>query len=141
MPDYICIQQLNYRAYTYKIPNIDGVNSNNKSGGVCGAMSRKHARVVLAAALAFGLMTMFAMPAAAQEAPEPDPDEGVTVSASGDAGQQTLSLLADVFGVTVVAVDCEFSAENPQDACELTVADQDVPPEGPDLPTDELPEP
>lgn len=102
-------------------------------------MSRKHA--VLTAVLAFGLLSMFAMPAAAQEAPEPDPDEGVTVSASGDAGQQTLSLLADVFGVTVVEIDCGFSADDPQNACELTVADQDVPPEGGELPVDELPEP
>jgi uncharacterized protein YggE len=104
-------------------------------------MSRKHARVVLTAVLAIGLMSTFAMPAAAQEAPEPDPDEGVTVSASGDTGEQTLGLLADVFGVTVLEVDCEFSADDPQNACDLTVADQDVPPEGGELPIDELPEP
>ena len=104
-------------------------------------MSRKHVRVVLTAVLAFGLMTAFAAPAAAQEAPEPDPDEGVTISASGDAGDRTLRLLADVFGVTILEVDCDFD-EDPQNACELTVADRDVPPEGdPGLPIDELPEP
>lgn len=98
-------------------------------------MSRKHARVVLAAVLAFGLISMFAMPAAAQEAPEPDPEEGIEISGSGSASEQAVSLLADVFGVTVLEIDCEFSAENPQEACELTVVDQEVPPEGGELPT------
>jgi len=99
-------------------------------------MSRTHARLVLTAVLAFGLMTMFAMPAAAQEVPEPDPDEGIEASGELDAQNQAGSLLAEVFGVTLLEIDCEFSSDNPTESCEFTVVDQTVPPEdgGPSLP-------
>ncbi|WP_254838023.1 hypothetical protein [Natronomonas marina] len=78
---------------------------------------------------------MFALPAAAQEVPEPDPNEGIEISGDASAQEQSASLLADVFGVTLLEIDCEFSAENPTEACELTVLDQEVPPEGGELPT------
>lgn len=106
-------------------------------------MAHKTTRLVLSAVLAIGLMTMFAMPAAAQEVPEPDPEEGIEASGELDATNQAGSLLAQVFGVTVLEIDCEFDQDNPTESCEFTVLDNTVPPEdgGPGLPGPGLPLP
>ncbi len=106
-------------------------------------MARNHARLVLATVLAIGLMTMFAMPAAAQTAPEPDPSEGVNAGGELDAVNQVGSLVAEVFGVTILEIDCEFNQDNPTESCEFTVVDNTVPPEdgGPGLPDPGLPLP
>lgn len=90
-------------------------------------MSRTHARLALTAVLAIGLMTMFAMPAAAQ--PEPDPEEGINAEGELDAQNQAGSLLAEVFGVTVLSIDCEFDQDSPtENPCEIVIGGQDVPP-------------
>jgi hypothetical protein len=99
-------------------------------------MSGKYVRVVLSVVVVVGMLSMFALPAAAQEAPEPDPEEGIEGSGSVDAANQAGRLLLDAFGVTVISIDCEFDADNPQESCDVVVLDNDVPPgDAPGLPS------
>lgn len=81
-----------------------------------------------------GMISLFAMPAAALDIGDNGEDTAAEVEIDGnvDGEDPGLDILASILGGDVIELDCSFSEDafdEPEEVCSLTIAGEELPPE------------